>query len=78
MASSNEVTLSFGYCWEYTKMGLNSGFGTIMIRTAPWRSRTELEIELSVVRLVLQFLATLLNARGSKYPIFQDSDPKRH
>ena len=28
---SNEVTRISSYCWEYTKVGLNSGFGIILI-----------------------------------------------
>ena len=31
MAKSNEVTLNTSHCWEYTKMGFNSGFGIIVI-----------------------------------------------
>ena len=30
-ASSTEVNLSSGDCWEYTKIGLNSGLGIVVI-----------------------------------------------
>ena len=30
IASSNEATLNFIYCWEYSKLGLHSGFGTFI------------------------------------------------
>ena len=33
-AGSNEGSLNSGYCRAYTKMGLNSGFGTIVTRPA--------------------------------------------
>ena len=31
IASSSEVTRNSSYCWEYTKIGLKSGFGIIVI-----------------------------------------------
>ena len=34
MANSNEVTLNSDCCWEYTRTGLNSGFG--MKDFCPW------------------------------------------
>ena len=30
IASSNEGTLDYNYCWEYTKKGFNSGLGIIV------------------------------------------------
>ena len=33
IASSNEVTLNSGYCWEYTNIGFNSGLEMIVICT---------------------------------------------
>ena len=39
IASSNGVTRHTSYCWEYTKMGLNSGFGIIAISICPSYSR---------------------------------------
>ena len=34
IAGSNEVTLKSSYVWEYSKLGLNSEFGIIVICSA--------------------------------------------
>ena len=45
IASSNDVTLVSRYCWEYTKIGLNSGFRIFPDPSADQKSRSTLALE---------------------------------